>query len=659
MYDDNQYDDYGYVKQNVNRSFSFKNINLKRKLLITGIVLIIIIVIIVIINSVFSYYDSYEYFENKMIEKAQKYVKSNNLIINDEIYLDVSKLNIEPKETCNELSGVFVTKDYNYNAYLSCENYETNVLKNNTNKFSLKGREVTLLAKGIPYIEHGISGNKEYRVQGSVGTEEGIYNLTYLIIDNNAIVETLKRKVIIVDNIYVKSLFPTFTLNGKKVEYVEKGYDYVDKGVVAGDPVDLDITKKVRKEGRVDTNTPGEYDIIYTVTNSRGYTNSITRKVVVVNNFSTTVITAMLSTTNPTNQDVIINLNVIGNNYSYMILPDGSQTYSKEITYKVKENGTYNFFSYDNDNKPITKIVTVNNIDKTKPNAVCMAQVYNNYVDIYVTPYSGKQISGYNYMVNNISSGEIVSTSYKSNITNVKSVSVVIKDTVGNRSTVNCEITENLKDDMEIVPIPSESFRCNTDVTYYNAQLATRVNQAGIKTRDGVVAAANYLATELGYKIEYWWAGKYAQVGLNSQWGCNREIWATDGSGKYAQGNVLPYGMDCTGFVKWAFVNGGFDASLIPRSDMQQNFGNAKPIKVSFEANSSLINKLKKGDLLYSPGHIALVVGVDDTRIKLAQLTPAGLKVDLIDKFSGKALTETKGFTGYILLDEFYQMYGN
>ena len=27
----------------------------------------------------------------------------------------------------------------------------------------------------------------------------------------------------------------------------------------------------------------------------------------------------------------------------------------------------------------------------------------------------------------------------------------------------------------------------------------------------------------------------------------------------------------------------------------------------------------------------------------------------LIDKFSGKALTETKGFTGYILLDEFYQ----
>ena len=444
MYNNYYVDGYDYEDKNSGNNFNLKNRNLNKKLILGGIFGLVIIIIIVIVN-ISSYYNSYSYFESKLINSAKDYIKNNNIIIADEIYLDVLKLNIDMKDGCNEISGVFVDSDYNYTANLICEDYRSDVVDNDTTKVSLKGEEIVLLAKGINYTEMGINDNNmDVNIQGVVGTEEGVYNLNYIITSNNMLLASLTRKVVIVDNIYVKSLFPTIQLIGEKVEHLEMGESYNEQGVFASDQLDLDITNKVKTIGSVNSKVEGEYEISYSVTNSRGYTNNVTRKVIVISSFSTTNVTAYLSTTNLTNQDVTINIQIVGDDYSYMILPDGKKTSETTVEYKVSENGIYNFISYDDDGKTVTKTIEVNNIDKIKPNASCKAFVYFGYTKIHITPNSGKKISSYNYVVDGVSSGDITSASHQVNTSDIKNVSVIIKDSIGNSNEIDCTInTDN------------------------------------------------------------------------------------------------------------------------------------------------------------------------------------------------------------------------
>ena len=67
--------------------------------------------------------------------------------------------------------------------------------------------------------------------------------------------------------------------------------------------------------------------------------------------------------------------------------------------------------------------------------------------------------------------------------------------------------------------------------------------------RDVVLAALS-----LEGKIGYFWGGKSYHVGWDDRWGENRTV--TSG-GSSQTGTVRPFGMDCSGFVSWAFINGG------------------------------------------------------------------------------------------------------
>jgi len=466
--DDSYYENFGYGVRNTKNSFSLSNFNLKGKLILGLVVLVIIVIVLVIVNKISDYYNSYEYFEKQMVEKAKTYVTNNNIFVNDEIYLDMTKLNMNIKKSCSGISGVFVDKNYNYKGYLLCEDYETNIADSDASKVKLNGQAVVLLAKGINYTELGVNGYRNVNIQGEVGTEEGVYNLNYIVMDNNSILTTLTRKIVVVDNDYIKSLYPILTLKGEKIEFIKKGNQYIDSGIYASDSIDWDLTSKVKTTGTVNINTIGEYEIIYTVTNSRGYTNSITRKIVVVNGFSETFVTASLNNKNATNQDVVINLKVIGNDYDYMVLPNGNKSYSKDVTYKVSENGIYNFYSYDKDGKITTKIIPVNNINKEKPKASCNAQVYGTYTKIYVTPNSNNKISSYNYVVNGISSGEQISSNYDFKMNNIKNVNVVIKDSLGNTNNIICTMDMSKSYLREIYFDTQNGKNCLEGFTCYN-----------------------------------------------------------------------------------------------------------------------------------------------------------------------------------------------
>jgi hypothetical protein len=75
---------------------------------------------------------------------------------------------------------------------------------------------------------------------------------------------------------------PVITLLGDNPDTTYKGLSYVDAGATATDNLDGDITSKIVKIGSVDTSKVGTYIISYVVADNWGFTDSVSRTVVVL-----------------------------------------------------------------------------------------------------------------------------------------------------------------------------------------------------------------------------------------------------------------------------------------------------------------------------------------------------------------------------------------
>ena len=129
----------------------------------------------------------------------------------------------------------------------------------------------------------------------------------------------------------------------------------------------------------------------------------------------------------------------------------------------------------------------------------------------------------------------------------------------------------------------------------------------GAGTRAGVVTAAvsliNFLYDGMGVKIPYYWGGKYQTIGANPSFGAY-----TSASSK----GHTHVGLDCSGFVSWAIVNGGFNFGGSSTSSFDQySYGDN-----CYMSESDCIGQ--PGDLLNSTdcgggiGHVQLIVAVDE-----------------------------------------------
>ena len=74
---------------------------------------------------------------------------------------------------------------------------------------------------------------------------------------------------------------PEIILLGADTVTITVGSKYKDKGAMAKDNVDGDITKKIKTKSTVDTSKVGEYKVTYTVKDKAGNKASISRKVIV------------------------------------------------------------------------------------------------------------------------------------------------------------------------------------------------------------------------------------------------------------------------------------------------------------------------------------------------------------------------------------------
>lgn len=208
----------------------------------------------------------------------------------------------------------------------------------------------------------------------------------------------------------------------------------------------------------------------------------------------------------------------------------------------------------------------------------------------------------------------------------------------------------------------------NEDNAYLDEILATKVKDRGYATRAGVVQAARFLLLQFPYRLNYFnengrlpycdGEGRYYHQGLylseskfdsisasvagKAPWGCSLT--------SFPYGGYLRNSMDCSGFVSWCLVNGGFDPGDLgsgpsPNVDDLSDLGEKHPITMES------LEDIKVGDLLSANGHIALLIGKKDGIYYVGE-SNMGVHIRVKEYDAQGMLNST--FRNYVDMDEFY-----
>ena len=192
--------------------------------------------------------------------------------------------------------------------------------------------------------------------------------------------------------------------------------------------------------------------------------------------------------------------------------------------------------------------------------------------------------------------------------------------------------------------------------------LKTKVELKGERTRAALIEVIRFLTLSFEYKVPYFFEngrlenygnilyvdgeGRYYKKGLYlhenkkkdiissfvgpSIWGC--PLTNFDDSYGWGVGYKYPNGLDCSGFVTWALYNSGLDIGDIG-SGVSYGVEDVSDIGEMHELTYEFANsgKYKVGDIIARDGHTALIAGIDDEYIYIAESLLKGVT---IEKFS-------------------------
>lgn len=308
-------------------------------------------------------------------------------------------------------------------------------------KLSLFGLSNITLNYGEEYVEPGFyainSSGKiitdEVVVYNGVNVyEPGIYKITYKLGSKTIerIVEVLEKE---------ETTF-NLTLVGLDVVTLNINDKYNELGFIATDSKGNSLNDQVVVSGIVDTTKEGSYKLVYSL-NVGGVKKEVERVINVINNKLN--ISLSLNTLEYTNSNLILSINVIGNEFSTLVLPNSVISDKSTYEYEISLNGTYKVVAYNNNGDRFEKSIVVSNIDKKEPSATCNAILYTQNTNIEVLASDDlSQVSKYIYYDN---STEIDNSSNKTLNYNKKlseNISVKVYDFAGNYKFVTCNVID-------------------------------------------------------------------------------------------------------------------------------------------------------------------------------------------------------------------------
>lgn len=252
-----------------------------------------------------------------------------------------------------------------------------------------------------------------------------------------------------------------------------------------------------------------------------------------------------------------------------------------------------------------------------------------------------------------------------------------------------------------IVPMPKEYNKqkaylaceqfTEEEATLLDEILAYRIAEAGYGTRAGVVAAARFLTLEFPYKISYYFEngrlngtgthlvdaeGRYYHQGLYlskskyatllegahlqgpQMWGCKMKSYEDDRRNGYIPGGKYPNGLDCSGFVTWTMINGGFDVGDRGAGENAGSIYDMTDLGSFKRITNSMIkhDEIKVGDLFNFWGHIAILVGKDENNYYIAESLNTWKSV-VVNKYAKDKVMNT--FKYVVFMDSVYKEDGN
>lgn len=109
-------------------------------------------------------------------------------------------------------------------------------------------------------------------------------------------------------------------------------------------------------------------------------------------------------------------------------------------------------------------------------------------------------------------------------------------------------------------------------------------------------------ALALVEKVDYFWGGKSLVLGRDDRWG---ELMKVTAEGSATTGTEQPYGLDCSGFVDWAFYNASGGAYVIGQEGGAAE-QHANCVDIEWD-------EVQPGDLLFYPEdeHVGIAAGRD------------------------------------------------
>ena len=387
-----------YIKDNFDKYFKF---------IILGLIILIIIIIFFLFKE-----NKYTKLEKEMLNKSKSYFTSN---IN---YVTLEDMHIY-YQGCQSYSGVYHINNI-YKVYLFCNDYTNKELI--TKNITLKGNNQIVIAPNEEFIDPGYISNYQVEVTNNVNKKEGLYFINYYVKNNNKIIESAKRLIIVKES--NQSLF---SLKGQSEIYLFKGESYKEPGY----NVDIENQNNVSINGQVDSLVPRTYEITYTLTTNN--TKKVLKRKVIVLDLD---IYSELENENPSKNTNTIKLIITGNDYSYTILPNGKINKQREIEYKVNNNGTYNFKIYSQ-NKYILKTIAVNNIYEDINASCTLTEGTDGQVFANVTTSGGYGELKFSYLDKDTYSAFTKEKLYYFK-NKVNSTTIKIKDENNNTKIISC-----------------------------------------------------------------------------------------------------------------------------------------------------------------------------------------------------------------------------